>query len=192
MIRLLINNSIKKNQTTTLAIMNNTSFLNAYLFIYRYWCLLKSLFFRYVMTRVMIVHIIGDSQISNVTVQYYLGIDSFDVSTYLVKSIDENSTHISLWKGYLPSVGKIRFREGEVKRKTVMMVKNKEPISFDMNVLDDFYLQTKDLDYRITNMSMVCRLLGIDCDTIKITRLSPFWIKAYDPKELDINELYYC
>ena len=187
----MINNSIKKNQTTMTLTMNHASFLNAYLFIYRYLSLIRSLFFRYVMTRVMIVHIIGDSQISNVTVQYYLGIDSFDVSTYLVKSIDENSTHISLWKGYLSNVGKIRFREGDVKRKTVMMVKNKEPISFDMNVLDDFYLQTKDLDYRITNMSTVCRLLGIDCDTIKITRLSPFWIKAYDPKELDINELYY-
>lgn len=158
----------------------NKFLLVAYFKFFRFYQTLRSLFFSYV----PVLYVVRDANsLRNLTVNYYLNCPHH--GNYLVKIITNDSTHTTLYTGDLNSINTVKIKDGWVKRKDVILLDKETVLDLDLNVLDDFYVQTA---YTCT-LAEACRLFGYRCTKVKIIDDS-FDFEQFDAKDVKLEDLY--
>lgn len=159
-----------------------------YLFFYSYYLCLKTFFFSYACPRLFIVY---DAKTrTNETYKYYLGLKQ-QAKTYYVVVISDSSVNRTLVHGSWADIKNVIIKDRTVMRKDVALFYKDEVVAVDLNVVDDFYVQTYDMKDKLTKFSDVCKLLKINCDKVQINNFLPlFKSKDYDPEKIDLGKLF--
>lgn len=158
----------------------NKFLLVAYFKFFRFYQTLRSIFFSYF----PVIYVVWDIRKQrSLTLNYYLGLPH--VGDYLVKIITEKSTHMTLYTGYLREINAIEIKEGIVQRKDIILLDEETVLDLDLNILDDFYIQT------VSDISLAeaCSLLGCRCTKVKIIDDS-FGFEQFDAADVKLGDLY--
>lgn len=86
----------------------------------------------------------------------------------------------------------------EIQRDEILFFHEKEPIQFNLNVLDDYYRTVKKFEREknfkpllVSKMDIICKVLGIHNVThVQITKMIPFSKKLRDIGDTNIEMLY--
>lgn len=130
------------------------------------------------------IYYLDKDGLTNITFNYYFNyhINPYQRGRYFYQLFDADGTSYVLFKGSLVDINKIKFNnKTRLKRKTVILMNNKEVVNFDLNRLDNYYRNILSLrkinpelyDDQSLQLSLVLRCFDVVCDQIKIISLFP-------------------
>lgn len=87
----------------------------------------------------------------------------------------------------------------DIQRDEILFFNDKEPVQFNLNVLDDYYRTMKKFEREknfkpllVSKMDIICKVLGIHSVThVQITKMMPFSKKLRDITDTNIDMLYH-
>ena len=171
--------------------------LSIYLFLYNIIIWIRRLFFSYISRIVTVSYVINDTA-RDITFQYYfnIGLKKYCKGTYYVKIYNADCTNNFIFDGTIESIQKIKLlgdneQLSKIGRKQVILSdQDNNPIPVDLIVLDRYKINMSQVDYPITNLHTILKLMGICCTYANIVNLRPPSKTTMLISDVDINDLY--
>lgn len=133
-------------------------YLSVYFFIIKWYLNLTAFLFNFIPR----IYLVKDANTRrNMTLQYYLGSSAY--GSYFVKIITRNGTHYTIFTGHLNEINNIIVKKDIVKRRNVILFDNDDVLDFDLNILDDYYVQTGGFK----TVKDVCYIIGYNCTHLR-------------------------
>lgn len=176
--------------------MWSAKLIQLYLAFYRGYDWIWSTIFSTI-NRVMFIYYLDDNHIKNITMHYYFnyGLDKYKTGTYYTKILNKYGSNHITYTGELSELSKIEPVYTEEtpppRRKQVLLIKEDKPVEVDLAIIDNYKINTENIDNSITNMRKILDLIGIDCTHINIIQLFPFSSKTIEPEKVEIHDLYH-
>lgn len=130
----------------------------------------------------------------NLTLHYYTdcGLAKYCNGGFFLKKHNSSGTDYIAFKGAPYLIG--RFRQSNIhdrpNRLNTTLLYADNPVQLDLKILDNYYKNCYLYDDPITNLGVVCKLLNIQCDQVRIVHMEPFRIELFDIDKVDIGKLY--
>jgi len=169
--------------------------LRLYMGMYNICKDMRLLFFSMI-NKLTFVYFIGDTDITNVTLRYYLGygLSNYQTGTYYVRTHDKFGTSYLTFTGNITEIPHLNsYSISELTpplRKNIILLDNNTIIDVDLDILDNYIINIQNSDTYVTNMKLILELMGIDCTHIKIIQLRPFSAVILDADQVSIYDLY--
>jgi hypothetical protein len=150
--------------------------------------------------RIVFVYHVENDKSKNITLNYYLGynMNKYKNGCYYLKICDINGTNSIAFVGNLDNIKLDIFglckNENPPKRKTIILYNHEKIISFDLEILDNYFTNSKQCknDIKpIKNLGKILKIFGITCTHIVVIQLYPFKKEQIEPDKIDIEYLYF-
>ena len=168
--------------------------LQTYIYLYYIMQLLWARFFGLVNKFIMVYSYENDA-LTNVTMNYYLGL-VHKKSTYYVKIFDKNGINHIAFNGCCHDLRKIPFidtnQKLHFKRKNILLLADGAVSNVNLDILDNYRKNLQIYaEKAVVDLDVVLKILNIKCSDVKIISMSPFKILSVPVAGTDINSIYW-
>lgn len=167
-------------------------FIKWYLLLCQYYMDLWHWFFSKI-NKLMIIYETDTRK--NITLNYYLNYNlvKYQNSTFFVTVYNQHNTNYFTFTGDITDIDEISDQVVDTipSRKNIILMNKDQPINFDLQILDNYHSNTKNLKSKsITNLKKITELMDLQCTHVKFIEKKPFKINVSDVNDLEINHLY--
>jgi hypothetical protein len=178
------------------------------LYVYLYtmyqklWAILMKIF-----GPIYIVHFYNNKKFINITLNYYLSYfyKTFPFGSYLCRVYQPDTTAHFLYTGKLSSIRDVKLPifSQKLKRKNIILYDNDKPKEINLNILDDYVMNTnhlqKENNYWVREVDTELKIptdkilqsLGLSCTHVQIITMKPFSKVIKPINEIILDDLYY-
>lgn len=151
---------------------------------------LYSYFYYLFMSYVSPLYIIFDiNNNKNITLKYYLNLYKKDNGSYFIKKYDITGVNYYAFTGNLNEIT-YSLENIRINRKNIILYNKNEPIQINLELLDNYYKNSKNFKNPIIKLDVILYLLNIKCTHISFIQYNPFIKEIHQVNELFINNLY--
>ena len=148
---------------------------------------------------IIIVYRFDNNKLQNITWKYYLGqqLDKFKSGTFYAKIYNSNGANYIAFNGDLKKLKEINFTgigymDNLPKRKNVLLLENDTPIEINLEILDNYKMNTSHFgELSVNSLKNILTFIGLKCTHVKIIQTVPFSQQVLPIDEVDINHLYH-
>lgn len=131
----------------------------------------------------------------NITLNYYLNlfIKNYSTGQYFYKTCTMDTTNYYTCIGNIYEVPHIVTTSSvKIKRRDILLFNNDGVINFDLNLLDNFYKNSKTINDNFDiNLLAVLKYFSIDtCKSVQFIQLIPFKKQLINASEVKLSELF--
>lgn len=150
---------------------------------------LKRFIFAYI-SQFVVIYYVYNNHIKNITLNYYL---NYNMSQYRTGSFymriyrSDGVKHVAFYGTIaLPAVTTSIVPT----RKRFMLMSADSPVQIDLQILDNYYTDSKQFSSPVKNLHQILQLIGINCTHVTIIQLNPFHKECLVTADVDIDYLY--
>lgn len=174
--------------------MFSSLLLSVYFILYDFYRGIYSNVFR-LMDKIIFIYYLKEGKMKNITFHYYtgLGLSKYSKGTFYAKIIHRDGTIPVAFNGSITEIKNLNFLVVPIestKRKRILLMNNDEPVSFNLEYLDNYQRGMMLFDQPVKNMKSILDFIGIKCSHVCEINHIPFSIKYHPIEELDIHKLY--